>query len=146
MAAALPYVATIFQVGSTIAEGRERDKQARREAEQLRLQGIQDRAEAQVEARAERRRAELLSSRLKALAGASGTSVSSPNVVNELAEIDERGAYNSLAALYSGATSESSKRRLAKAREREGSRAKTQSYWKATGQVLSAGNEYEWWG
>lgn len=146
MGIALPVISTVLSVGATISQGREVRKAGKAEAQQLRQQARADIAASQIDAKAERKRAELLASRLVSIAGASGTSSASPDIINQLAEIDERGAYNSLAALYSGKTSARTKNLAARQREKQGKRAEKQSIFKAGSQVLAAGDQYEWWG
>lgn len=144
MGAAVPVVATLFSVGSTLAEGNRAEDAAERQAEQLRAKALQDQAVSQVDAREERKRAEFLASKLIARAGASGTAIDSPGISKQIAEIDEKGAYNALAALYAGKTSARSKRLQAREIEKEGKSAKKQSRWAAGADILTAGSNYGW--
>jgi len=145
MGPALPYIA-LAATATTISQGRAEKKAANKEAAQLEAQGKQDRAIAQLDAREERKRAELLQSRLRALAGTSGTAATSPDIINQEAEISAQGTYNALAALYSGQSSERSKQLLANARKREGKKAEQQSYYRAASNVISSDSFADWVG
>ena len=141
MAAAIPYIGLALSVGGTIAQGAQQEQALNLQQRQLNEQAKTDVALSQLDAREERKRAEFLQSRLRALAGVSGTSIDSPDIQKQEAEIDAQGAYNSLAALYSGRSSARTKRLAARSRTYDSS----QTYLRAAGQVISAGAQNEWW-
>ena len=68
LATMAPYATTALSVGQAIGEGQAQKKIAKIKADQLRTQGIADKAEAVQTAKHERKRAELLQSRVRALA------------------------------------------------------------------------------
>jgi hypothetical protein len=143
--AAAPYLqAAGAAVGaaSTIAQGNAQEKMAEIRARQLRQQALADQAESQVVAREERKKAEYLNSRVKALTGKSGTGFDSPNVINTMADIDEQGSYNALAALYSGTTSARSKNLAAQMSQFEGKQSKNNSFARAAGTIMSSGDGF----
>ena len=146
MAAAAPYIAaagTAISVYGTIAQGNADEALAKMQAAQLKKQALSDQAESQIVAREEKKKADYLQSRVRALAGASGTGMDSPNVVNTMADIDEQGSYNALAALYSGTTSARSKDLAAQMAMLEGKSSKRSAGMKAGSTILtSAGSWY----
>ncbi|MEJ2416245.1 MAG: hypothetical protein P8Y45_04820 [Exilibacterium sp.] len=142
ISAALPYIqaaGAAVGVGATIAQGNVQEQMGALQAKQLREQALADQAESQLLATEERKRAAFLSSRVQALASASGSGLDSPNIVNTLADIDEKGAYNALAALYSGQTSARSKNLAADMAGLEGRTKKRGSRAKAAGTIISSG-------
>lgn len=120
MAAALPYVTAAAGVANTIGTANARQKMLENEAAQLHRQGVADQAVAVQDAKQERRRAELLRSRVAALVSKSGTSMDSPDVINTISDIDAQGEYNALAALHSGYSSAASKKFAAKSARARG--------------------------
>jgi len=145
LAAAAPYMqaaGAAVAVGSTIAQGNIQEQTAAIRAKQLREQGLADQAESQLVAREESKKAEYLTSRVRALTGASGTGFDSPNVVDTIGDIDEQGAYNALAALYAGKSSARSKRLAANMAIAEGKSAKTQSRASAFSTILTSGESF----
>jgi hypothetical protein len=75
---------------------------AEREAAALEISAGQERAAAQRNMLAERRRAGLVSSRARAVASASGGALDSPDLINTLADIESEGDFQADTALYSG--------------------------------------------
>ena len=145
LAAAGPYLqaaGAALAVGSTIAQGNTQAAMSALQAKQLREQALSDQAESQLVAREERKRADYLASRVQSLAGASGTGLDSPNIVNTMADIDEQGVYNALAALYSGNTSARSKRLAANMAQYEGKSAKGSSLARAGSTILTSGQSF----
>ena len=135
MAAALPYITAAASIGSTIASANAQEKIAEIEADQLEKQAIADTATSIQDAKQERRRAEMLQSRVRALAAKSGTS--GMDINRAISDIDEQGQYNALAALYSGSTSASSKKYAAAAARARGASQKASGYMDAGGTILS---------
>ncbi len=134
MAAALPYITAGMAVASSIGQADAASKIAGIEADQLNKQSIADTAMAVQDAKFEKRRAEALTSRAAALAAKSGTS--GPDIDRAIADIDQQGEYNSLAALYSGATSSASKRYAAQAAQAKGASQKSSGYMNAGTTIL----------
>ena len=135
-AAVLPYATAGMSVASTIGTANAQEQMAKIEADQLEKQSIADTASAVQDAKFERRRAEQLKSRVTALAAKSGSS--GPDIDRTISDIDEQGEYNSLAALYSGATSASSKRYAAQAAKARGASQKTSGYLDASSTILGS--------
>lgn len=71
-------------------------------ARQLREAGIAEQAKSQRVALQQREAANLVSGRARALAAASGATGGSPNIINALAKIGQRGDYNTALALWQG--------------------------------------------
>lgn len=140
-AAAAPYImaagAAVSAYG-TIAQGNANEAMGRLQAAQLRKQALADEAQSQIIASEERKKADYLQSRVQSLAGASGTGMDSPNIVNTMADIDEQGAYNALAALYSGTTSARSKNLAARMAEIEGKSSKRSANMQAGSTILTS--------
>lgn len=130
---------TAMQAGATIAQGELSAEMGKIQATQLRQQALADQAESQVIARQERKKSALMSSRVKALTASSGTGLESPNVVQVLADIDQRGEYNALAALYTGETSARSKRLAANMAIAQGKNQRTQSRLSGLGTIMTSG-------
>ena len=137
LAAAAPYLSTAASVGSTIGQASAQQQIQDIKAGQLRKQGIADKADAVQTAKHERKRADLLQSRVKALAASSGSAISSPDIQNALSDIDEQGEYNALAALYSGYSASSSKMFAADVAVSEGKAAKAGGYAKSAGTIMN---------
>lgn len=72
------------------------------EAEQLRINAGQSVASAQRDALEQRRKASIVASRALAVASASGAGASDPTIMNIIADIEGRGAYNAAVAMYQG--------------------------------------------
>lgn len=105
LAAAAPYIGLASAGVSAYSQA----QAGKAQAAQLKLQSIQDEreanaalVEAQGQAATERKRAKILRSRALALAGASGTSVDSPSIVDALDSIDTEGELRALNSLYEG--------------------------------------------
>lgn len=112
----------------TIAQGHNADEIAKFQAKQMRQIANREEALSQREAIEERRAARLLGSRAIAMAGASGAGVDDPTVSNILGEIDARGEYNALMALYNGTMKARDLRTDADAKREEGRAAKRNAY------------------
>lgn len=105
LAAAAPYIG-LATAGISAAQQHEAGKS---QQAQLRLEAAQDKreanmalAESQANAANERRRAKILRSRALALAGASGTGIDDPSIVDALDSITDEGELRALDALYEG--------------------------------------------
>ena len=135
-AAALPYITAGVSVAQTIGTANAQEQMADIEAAQLQKQAVADTAQSVQDAKFEKRRAEQLQSRVTALAAKSGTS--GADIDRAISDIDEQGEYNSLAALYSGSTSASSKRYAAKATRARGQSQKQSGYFDAGTTILGS--------
>lgn len=140
MAASLPYITAGMSIASSIGQADASEKIAGIEAAQLNKQAVADTAQSVQDAKFERHRAELLKSRATSLAAKSGTS--GPDIERAIADLDQQGEYNSLAALYSGATSSASKRYAAQAAQAKGQSQKTSNYFNAGTTILGAMDKY----
>lgn len=136
MATALPYISAAATVGTTIGNANAEERIADIQAAQIKKQSIADKAEAVQIAKIERKKAEHLQSRVKALAAASGASVSSVDIQNALSDIDEQGEYNALSALHSGYSSAASKQYQANVVRASGKSAKQSGYTSSAGTIL----------
>lgn len=131
-------MADLFKTFAAIGEGRTSQKIANIEAKQLEKQGIAAKAQSVQTAKHERKKTELMQSRAKALAGKSGSAISSGDVQRTLSDIDQQGEYNALAALYSGYSEASSKDYAASLRRTQGKIDRQQSYVKAASTILDS--------
>jgi hypothetical protein len=130
------YASTAVSIGSAYGQGKAQERIAEIQAEQLKKQSIADKAEAVQTAKYERRKAEQLQSRVRALAAKSGSALSSTDIQNALSDIDEQGEYNALAALYSGYSSAGSKEYAATVAKAQGKQARASGYMKAASTIL----------
>lgn len=145
LASVLPYVAaasTVLGVAMTVQQGRNQQKQLEYQARQNEKEANAAQAESQREAIIERKKAKNLMSRARAVAGASGASVSDPTVTNILTNIETQGEVNALNALYSGNTAASALRSGAATARSEGSAARTASYIDAASTSLSGSTSW----
>lgn len=140
MAVYLPYIAAAASIGSTIVNASAQEEIAQIESAQLKKQAIADTAMSIQDAKQEKRRSEFLQSRVTALAAKSGTS--GLDIDRAISDIDEQGQYNALAALYSGATSASSKKYAASAAIARGKSQINSGYLDAAGTILSTMDQY----
>lgn len=140
MAPTLQYLAAGVSIASTIGQASAAEQMAGIEAAQLKKQAIAETASSIQEAKMERMRAQQLSSRVTALSAQSGASGGDINRV--LSDIDKQGEYNSLAALYSGATAAASKRYAADVTVAQGKSEKTSGYLKAGATILGTMDKY----
>lgn len=130
-------IATLLQVGGQFDKGRAADEQARIEAAQLRRQATNQRGISQREASEARRRGELATSRARAVAGASGAGADDPTVTNVIGDIEGRGEYNALTALYNGDFTARGMDATARAARRTGRAARGASRMQAGATILS---------
>lgn len=131
LAAALPYItaaSTFIGVASTVQQGRNQQKLLNYQAEQRDADAKAAQAESQREAINERKKAQNLMSRARAVAGASGAGSSDPTVTNILTDIETQGEVNALNALYSGNVTASGLRSGAASARAEGQAYRSASY------------------
>jgi hypothetical protein len=121
----------------TIRKGQAQKQMSEAVAQQQEAAGNAEAAASQREAAELRRVSNIKRSRALAVAGASGTSVVDPDVVNVLAGFDYEGDYASKVALYSG--NEAMRMRTAEAgmSRYEGDLAKQNSIYKAGATILT---------
>lgn len=126
--ATLESIAAGVKAISTIAGGYAEQSAAKSDAKQLRQMALRAEAISQREAIEELRNARLLASRARAVAGASGAGVDDPSVVGITNEIEARGEYNFLVALYEGKMEGRQYRHQASVRKEEGKQAVTAAW------------------
>lgn len=100
-------------------------------------------AESQRAAAIERKRAQFMMSRARAVAGASGAGVSDPTVTDILTDIETQGEMNALNTLYSGQTEERGYRQGARSARNEAGAARTAGYLNTGATALRGGTS--WW-
>lgn len=122
---------------STLAAGRAAEMEAKRRAYEDRMQGNAVMLEAGGQARNSLRRADLLASRAKAVAGASGAGVSDPTVTDIVSNIQGAGDYDAAASLFSGNYLAEGLRSRAGASENEGRAIRSASRVKAAATAFS---------
>jgi hypothetical protein len=99
-------------------------------------------AESQRAAIVERKRAQQLMSRARAVAGASGAGASDPTVQNILTEIDTQGEYAALSALASGNAAARGYRRGARVAQNEARATGTAGYLNMASTALGGGSSW----
>lgn len=132
----------LIGAGGTILEGEAANAGGKSEQMQLNQQAGQDRAASQVEATQIRRSARYAQSRALALAAASGAGASDPTVVNIIGGIAGEGEFQALSSLYTGEESARGKEFAGSIARKEGRTAKSASYFKAAGTVLSGASSW----
>lgn len=138
---AAPYIDAVtsaYTSYSQLTAGDAANQEARQRAADERAQANAVQVTAQGEAHNRRRRAELLASRARAVAGASGSGASDPTVNNIVADINAGGEYDAASALYSGDFVAEGLRANAAASEREGRAAVSSSRLRAAGTIFSS--------
>lgn len=123
---------------TSIAAGENAYNAAKAEAKQLQRQAGRTEALSQRVAIEERRKARLVASRLKAVAGASGAGIDDPTVVNLLDDVDAQGEFNMLSALYEGTMQADTLRYQAKVTKQQGKSARTAGYVSAIAEMGSS--------
>ena len=135
-----PYIeagSSAYTTYSTLSSGRAAEMESRRRAYEDRAQANAAMIEAAGQANNSRRRADLLASRAKAVAGASGAGVSDPTVTDIVAGIQGAGDYDAAASLFSGSYLAEGLRSQARASENEGSAIRSASRLKAASTAFS---------
>lgn len=131
------WVGTGLTAAGTIYSGRQAAAAGEFEAKQLKAKGEDERAIANRRSMEARRNAQRLAGRARAVAGASGGTVSDPSVTSILANIEREGEYNALAEMYRGQTNQATLNTQANAAKLEGKQARTASYLDAAGTIYS---------
>lgn len=142
MATALLAIGTAMSVGGTIMQGRMAENAAKLEQWQYNENAKRTRVASQQVADQYISQADLLQSRAKAVAAASGAG--GVQVDNIISDIGAEGEYRALMALYNGETTARTQEFAGEAAMYEGTSAKRASYLKAGGTVLSlAGSQWD---
>lgn len=136
---ALAVAGSAISGAGTIIGAHDQAKGLNREADQLDRQAGIERASSQRRAIEERRQARLVASRALAVGAATGGALD-PTVVNAISGIEGEGEYRALTALFEGEEAARGDEAQAKARRKEGKNLKKASYFKAAGDLLSAGS------
>lgn len=140
LAAVAPYITagtTALSVYSQVQQGNAAKAQQEILAGAREKQANQAMVEAQAEAANERKKATYLRSRAQAVAGKSGTDVSSPGISNILTDIEAEGEMNALTSLASGEYLARGLRTGAEVARRNGSAARNAGYMSAATTALS---------
>jgi len=145
----LQVVGTIAQGNAAAAAGKAQQQAAEFQAKQMEQRAGQERAAAQRRGIEQKRQATFASSRAQALSAASGGGALDPTVVNILGDIEGEGAYRALTALYAGEeratgleTGAAAARLEGQMARSRGSAARTGSYIKAGGTLLSGASDF----
>jgi hypothetical protein len=96
-------IGTGLSAAGSIYSGIQQNAAAKVEAKQLKTKGDAEYAAAQVKARETRREKDLVMSRQRAVAAASGGGVSNETVEGLMAKTEQRGEYSALLDMYNGA-------------------------------------------
>jgi hypothetical protein len=125
----IAYAAMAAKAMGTIAQGNFAAESAKNQSRQLKAMALREEAMSQREAIEERRAARLLASNARAAFGASGAGVDGdPTVDKILGEIETRGEYNALVAMYEGTMRARQQRFEADTVREEGRSAKKAAY------------------
>lgn len=127
---------TALTTGLAIKQGRDQRASAEIQARQREEDANSAAAESQRSAIIERKRAQRMMSRARAVAGGGA---SDPTVQNILTDIDTQGEVNALNALFSGNTAARGFRQGAQIARNEGRAASTAGYFDAASTALSGG-------
>lgn len=138
--AALAAVGAIVGAIGKLKSGEDAAQQGELQAIQLRANANASQASAQRQAVDVQRRTDLVSSRVTALAAASGGSATDPSVVTDIENIQGEGHYQAMSRLYNGEVQGQSLDNQADTTIREGNAKRTASYYSAASSVLSTGS------
>ena len=133
----MAWLALAFAVVGTVAEGAAEKRAATSEAFQLRQRAGTVRAQSQRAANEERRQGQLIESRARAIAGASGAGVDDVGMREIYGDINATGEYNALVALWNGDEEAIGLEYGATNREQEGKAAFESSLISAAGTAFS---------
>lgn len=140
MAAAAPYLVaggTILQAGNQIQQGREMDAQSSAMRRALIAKGKEEEAAAQREALASKKKTDLVLSRGKAVAAASGAGAKDPTVMDVLDDVAAQGELDMLNKLYEGKMAMSDRRQQGYMARIQGKNARRAGYINAAGTIMS---------
>ena len=133
----MAWLAVGFMAVAAIAEGAAEKRAATSEAYQMRRRANTVAAQSQRAAGEEKRQADLVVSRAKAVAGASGLAVDSPGLKSIYSGIEAHGEYGAATALWNGEETAIGLEYAADNRESEGDAAYTAGFIKAGGTALA---------
>ena len=122
----------------TVFAGIQENASAKFEARQMKAKGDAEFAKSQRDAMAHRKEKELVLSRQRAVAAASGGGASDPSVNEIMARTEQQGEYNAMVDMYNGLTARDDLYRGAKVRKKEGKSALLGSFLKGGSTIFSA--------
>ncbi len=131
----LGLLGTGLSAAGTIYAGSQAKAAANDQAKAMEQKGEQEVAIAQRKARESRREKQLVLSRQRAVAAASGGGVNDPTTESIMAKTEEKGEYNALLDMYNGATMRADLYREAGVARAEGQSQMTGSYINAAGTI-----------
>ena len=141
VAVAAAVASTVLSSVGAVQQGNAQKKAANYQAAQREQQAGQDRATSQRQAIGQRKQANLVASRTRANAAASGGGAFDPNVVDILGDIEGQGEYNALSALFNGEERARGMEMQASAARYQGRQAQTAGYTKAASTLLDGASQ-----
>lgn len=144
--AAVPLVATAFNVGSKVVQGRAQKKAADSEARQMEANARRVRERGQAESEEIQRQTARTMSDAQAIQASSGFSGSDPSSIRQIAKIAGVGKHNELAALYEAEQEASGIERGAAATKRAGRSARNAAFMGAASTAFSGYQENDGFG
>jgi hypothetical protein len=133
---------TALTVGAAYAQSNAQEAVLEQQAQAREEEANVAAAESQRQAIVERRRAQQLMSRARAVAGASGAGVSDPTVANIITDIATEGEYAALSALASGNAMARGYRIGARSARNEASATRTGGYMGMASTALRGGSSW----
>jgi hypothetical protein len=130
---------TVMSAGGSIMQGKAAQASSEFQAGQLDRNALAAEASSQRVAIEDRRKAEVLQSRARAVAAAGGGVTTDVGVSDVLAKIEEAGEYNALASLFEGREQAAGLRTKAAATRFEGKAAKKAGQIQALSTIMSGG-------
>lgn len=130
---------TFLSAAGTLEGGEAQQRAASYQAAQMRRNAGQEQAAGIQAAKEEARKAELIQSRILAVAGASGAGALDPTVINLISQTAAEGELASMTRIYNSEVAAQGLREQAAATEYEGVLAKRASKYKAYSTMLSGG-------
>jgi len=141
MAAALPVVGGVVTAAGQYQEGEEKLATSRAQGAQMRRNAGQLRAAGQAQGAEELRKAELMRSRILAVAAASGGGVTDPTVVNLVSANAAEGSLAAATHRYNAESKAQDTEYQAMITEKEGEAYARASKYKALGRLFGAGGQ-----
>jgi hypothetical protein len=121
----------------TIFSGIQANAAAKFEAKQMKAKGDAEFAKSQREGIQHRKEKDLVLSRQRAVAAASGGGASDPSITEIMSKTEQQGEYNAMVDMYNGATARNDLYRSAAVRKKEGKSALFGSFLKAGSTIFS---------
>lgn len=125
---ALPTIAGVATAGGAVLQGVQANAAAKAEAKRMKAEGDEAFATGQRKAMAARRQKDLVASRAKAVAAASGAGAEGGSVDAIMEGIEQQGEYNATVAFFEGNTQRQKMYANAASRRQSGKNAMTSSY------------------